>query len=608
MSDNLTDKKQGSFPLNVYSIQEITTIFSDIDQKIIELHECSSEDFLTLNAYFKKYYSDSKTISSNATGLFNLITNEERYKQFFKELKDFQVELQSLLSFYEDFIAQITNSMAQTILEMNQMFVTANNLKQDLMSLKLLVANLKLDVTISLSSDSKIGTKINDFNDLIIQTKSFFVEFYKRSNLFKESVKQLAEQLGLQRDRNFQHINDIIIEINFSSTLLDQTFHQAVELIPQLSESTKNTSESLAKIITNLQYQDIIRQKIDHIQQTHKDILKEVKEIEDLNTESVDVESQVKYFILIRDIAGLQAAQLIHTNKEYQKAIEAISSKFLEVGNDMTKIADLCHMLIGPRNGSSNTYLEEIREKLEKTGYFNEIFDKSIRFVKDKTKEQEVQLSSLTDNFIELSDFLLTIEKSIKKSLDRQNVLEAEQYENTTKQIRTILEEIQSINSLYNSQFEKIKGLCACTISNKENNPYEIIEQKLSTISVKSSKLIDYLYENNENVYKIIADNQTLSKRVSSDIKTSIEQIKYYDLFDKVIEEIIQKLNDINLKFQNFDFQSEEARVKHLEYIKARYTMESEHVIHDHLTQNDINIEELKSTNADEEDDNLELF
>jgi len=77
MNENLSnDKNQFSALLNAYSIQEITTIFGEIDEKILSLHSCSSEDFLTLNAYFKKYYSDSKTISNNASNLFNILTNE----------------------------------------------------------------------------------------------------------------------------------------------------------------------------------------------------------------------------------------------------------------------------------------------------------------------------------------------------------------------------------------------------------------------------------------------------------------------------------------------------------------------------------------------------
>jgi hypothetical protein len=508
-------------------------------------------------------------------------------------------------------MADIIHSTENMIQEMDMMFVTANNLKQDLMTLKLLVTNLRLDVTIAASPTSKIGRKTNDFNELIIQTKSFFIEFYKYSIQLKESMKTVNNQLIQQKSRNLQHINDILNEVNDASSLLDSKYNEALQLIPKLSENTKNTSDSIAKIITNLQYQDIIRQKIDHIQNTHKDILQQLGEIRESDNEEINIKNRVKCFIQIRDIAGLQAAQLIHANKEYQKAIENISGKFIEVGGDMTEIADLCNQLIG-NNTSSASHFDEIREKLEKADFFTEGFQKSLTFISEKTGTLHNQLQVVLDNYDELSDFFKTIYRSINKSLDNQTTAEVEEFENTTSQIRSSLAEIQSINILYQAQFEKIKEFFTNSLHhNSESNPIAIVENKLKLFTSQCAQLIDNLYESNENVYKIIADNQTLSKKISSDIKTSIEQIKYYDYFDKVIEEIITKLNEINFKLTHSsidDASTEESRLKHLEYLKSRYTMESEHIIHDHLSKNDLDIYRLSSTSVDEDDDNLELF
>jgi hypothetical protein len=611
MDENIkNDKNQVTALLSAYSIQEITNIFGEIDDKILSLHSCSSEDFLTLNAYFKKYFSDSKKISNNASDLFNLITKEENRKDFFLHLKDFQTNLQDLLSSYETYIAQIIHSIESMIQEMDQMFVTANNFKQDLMTLKLLVTNLRLDVTIAASPTSKIGRKTNDFNELIIQTKSFLIEFYKYSNLLKDSMKSLNNQLSQHRSRNTQHINEILNEVTDASSLLDQKYNEAIRLVPKLTENTKNTSDSIAKIITNLQYQDIIRQKIDHIQNTHKDILAQISEIKESDNEEINLQNRVKCFIQIRDVAGLQAAQLIHANKEYQKAIENISGKFIEVGNDMTQISDLCNQLIG-NNTSSVSHFDEIREKLEKTEFFADGFQKSLLFIKEKSDGLYNQLYEVINNYDELSDFFRTIEKSITRSLDHQTSAEIEEFENTTNQIRSSLADLKEINDLYHSQFGKIKELNFLYTAHDNNNPIEAIETKLGFFVSQCSQLIESLNDSNESVYNIIADNQTLSQKISLDIKTSIEQIKYYDYFDKVIEEIISKLNDINFKLthSNIDeISSDESRLKHLEYLKSRYTMESEHIIHDHLSKNDIDIYRLSSTNTDEEDDNLELF
>ena len=550
---------------NNYSIQEITSIFSEIDEKILSLHSCSSEDFMTLNAYFKKYYSDAKIISDNALDLFNIITNDQKRKEFIENLKKFRSQLQSLLDDYELFVNTTINSFEEMIQEMDKMFVTANNLKQDIMTLKLLVTNLKLDIIISTSPNGKIVSKTNDFSELIVQTKSFFIEFYSNSNSFKEKIKELVNQLIQQKNRSVKQINEIIAEINLSTNLLDDKYNEAIQQIPILTEITKNTSGSIDKIITNLQYQDIIQQKITHIQQTHKDILKKIDDIKSSENEAISTKKHFEWLDQIRDIACLQAAQLIHANKQYQKAIEIISGKFLEVGDEMTKISDLCNQLIGNSADSNSSYFETIREKLEAAEYFSEIFEKSINFVKEKTIYHQRQLNEVIDNYDELSDFIFTIEKSITRSLDNQTSLEIGEYASTTNQIRSTLAEIKSINNLYHSQFEKIKKISFH--GNKSGNipsKVDLINIQLKQFVNNCSDLIKDMFDNNENIFKIIAENQILGNIISADIKISLKQIKYYDYFDKVIEEIIFKLNDINRKFQIIDGQDDILIVEYL--------------------------------------------
>ena len=606
MIEQNSDKNSALAFLSTFSIQEITNIFGEIDDKILSLHSCSSEDFLTLNSYFKKYYADSKVISSNATNLFNLVTDEGKRKFFINQLNDFSHNLQDLLVNYESFVNSIISSVEQMIQEMDKMFVTANNLKQDIMTLKLLVTNLKLDVIVSISRDDNIAQKANDFNELIVQTKSFFIEFYKHSNLFKDSLKILNMELILQRSKNVQNINDTINEFKLTTILLDRQFNEALQLVPRLSESTTNTSTSIDKIITNLQYQDIIRQKIDHIQQTHRDILKKINDIKESDNEETNLENKLKWFIQIRDIAGLQAAQLIHANKEYQKAIEIISEKFLEVGNNMTSISELCMNLAGNQNGSSVTYIEEVKIKVERTAYISESFESSMSFISDKTIVQENQLKNVVDNYEELSDFIFTIEKSIIKSLNHNKSSEIEQYQATSHQIRSILEEIRNINTQYQNQFSKIKEISFSNISS-EIDPIVKFNSKLKQFKTNSDQLVFNLVENNENIFKIIVENQVLSGKISSDIKTSLEQIKYYDYFDKVIEEIIFKLNDINKRLHYID--EAENNNHSLDYLKQRYTMQSEHLIHDSMSnENEVGKFDFNSTGTEEDDDNLELF
>ena len=63
--------------METYTIEEISGLFSKIDEKIISLHDCSSEDFYNLNKDFKYYHDIANRISENASFLFDFIASKE---------------------------------------------------------------------------------------------------------------------------------------------------------------------------------------------------------------------------------------------------------------------------------------------------------------------------------------------------------------------------------------------------------------------------------------------------------------------------------------------------------------------------------------------------
>lgn len=609
MKETNKENTQLSNLLNAYSIQEITSLFDIIDEKIFALHNCSSDDFLSLNAYFKRYYKDSKVISQNASEILNTIADQGKKDEVFNTLNHFHKELSAHLLGFKKLSEKLNMGFENMVKDIEHMFVPSNNLKQDLMTLKLLVANLKINITVS-AVPRKMQKKANDFNEIIIQTKSFFNEFNNTFHLLKTQLKQNIDFVSELEVKNTENIGDILVELQNSSSLFNQKYQEAQQLLPKLRESTEATATNIGKIITNLQYHDIIRQKIEHIQQTHKDILKELNQISS-ESDELSMQNQVKCFLQIRDVAGLQAAQLIHANKEYQKAIEIISEKFLQVGNEMTGISDMCHKFITNNNNSSQSHFKDIIDKIERTTYFIDVYSKSLTMLKERYDTSKDKLNDILSNYFELSDFISTLERNILKSIDNQPVPEDEN--NTITQIKQILEEMKSNLGQHEVLFEKIKKEFNGADKNVELY-FEngIVASNLKDLSAISEQIITFLKESNQKVYKTIEENQILSRQVSNDIKSSLEQIKYYEFFDRTVEEIIGQLNEINFKLQNIESPDDEHKRINLEHLKAKYTMQSEHIIHENISSDkDLNQNDLvsiDSTAIDEDDDNLELF
>jgi hypothetical protein len=94
--------------------------------------------------------------------------------------------------------------------------------------------------------------------------------------------------------------------------------------------------------------------------------------------------------------------------------------------------------------------------------------------------------------------------------------------------------------------------------------------------------------------------------------------VKYYTLFENNCEKIINELNILNVRLNyGYDLSAKE-RAENLKLLKSRYTMASEHLIHDQLSQmdnisdvitnNSEKIIEIANQKSDSDDENLELF
>jgi DNA integrity scanning protein DisA with diadenylate cyclase activity len=61
----------------IVHIEELLSVFHDIDSRIMELHENSSQVFLQLNEFLKDYHRKNSIVSNNATQIFDTIAGNK---------------------------------------------------------------------------------------------------------------------------------------------------------------------------------------------------------------------------------------------------------------------------------------------------------------------------------------------------------------------------------------------------------------------------------------------------------------------------------------------------------------------------------------------------
>ncbi len=579
-------------------LKNITSKFTQIDTKIIELLQCSSDDFLGLNADFKELYRSSSAISKSATDIFEILSDSDTRKM----MTDLE-ELYKLLRMQHSPILATANkgiTVSKEMLEMSaDLHLQVKNLNQNLLTLKFLLANLKITGTDSLEQASPAIEEITgNYNKHINQQK--LREYHNDKNLEKlqELINSSIVKIEKYNNQLNQQVNLILDQVHTAIVLFADKQQEVTRRLPSLKTITDQISESIANIITNLQYHDIIRQKIEHVQTSHRSLLQNLADFDP------DNESQhLDYLSRIRDLANIQAALLVRANKEYQRAIELITEKFRSVSEDMINITNLCKELTQSQFNQEDVHLTDLSQKLDS-------ILAPLRSVPVIEKSLMAEFCEIvgtinkTMNAVSKSDSVIFekrnegIFEQLKRAYPQGNIVEqlkevGQDVENTSNQIQTISQRLVDINGDFQAICDDLKKKNA-SIANQGD------------IAEKITSIMDQLKHQDEQVYQLLHNNFKVSKEMDAVVVGSIKRIKYYDFFEVRIIEIIKMLNEVFQEIKGHEVKRDEA--EDMEFLKGLYTMESEHKIHESIIEGGQKPEDSKLDDTEEQSDDVELF
>ncbi|MDF1550076.1 MAG: hypothetical protein P1P88_19780 [Bacteroidales bacterium] len=597
-----TNSGSNNLSLSEASIKEIIILLSDIDVKINALNESSAKDFLTLNSNLKENYKLAEKISVNAKKLFDILAGKDR-NYLLKKLDTFHTGLKFQIEGFSSSVIKGSKVIETLQGLFNSMIIPIKNINQNIMTLNFLLANLKLNLTYQ--QEDIIIEKADVLMKEIKSIKEVYDLFDANMTRLKALAVSIQSFFGQLKEQQNITLDTILEQVQSSVTILSAKYQEASIQMPLLTKKTEDYFENISKIITNLQFHDIIRQKMEHVQNTHKEIINELNSFDFKDTKALLAE-HTSQFLQIRDIAGVQVAQLIHTNQEYQDAIEKITINFLEIGDDMKAVSEMCNDFSGHHPSQGSSHFREIEANLEKSvqlinkfGADGELFSNKVKVIVGSVSDLRKELEKILSQFdivktgmAEVFDILKPKEKKLPeiyklgKQLSEISKAIREDFDLMSKQFKIAEDETLLLETLVENSFE----------SKFKTNLQKFSESIFSVVKILNS--------DNAQVEEILEINGDLGGQLAVDIQSSIEKVKYYDFFEQVIEEIILELNNIYLTIKSDSSAKPEDGAYDLESLKNRYTMKSQRTIHGRVLH-DMHEEEIA---AEEEDDDIEFF
>jgi len=581
-------------------INSITEKFTQIDTKILELLQCASDDFMGLNSNFKELFRSSSLLSKNATEIFEILSDDES-KAMMGELENLYKILRKAHTPVLNTAKEGVNTTKEMLDISGNLHLQVKNLNQNLLTLKFLLANLKITGSHEQLSPA-IDELTDNYNKHINQQK--LREYQNDKSLDK--LQELIDSAIVRLDRYYLQLNQqitlILDQIHTAIVLFADKQQEVSRRLPTLKKITTEISESIANIITNLQYHDIIRQKIEHVQTSHRGLLQNLSEFDPSN------EGQhLDYLSRIRDLANIQSALLVRANKEYQRAIELITEKFRSISEDMSNISILCKELTQSQFNQEEIHFADLSQKLDSilaplksvpliektlTNELNEIVASTFQILAAVAKTGSI-ISDSDTSFIPKENI-----DALKGAYPQGNIVDqikevGQDVEKTSNQIQTITQRFTDVNN----QLDKV-----CKELDLRHHEIE----GLDNVAEKIVSILDKLKQQDEIIYKLLHENFKVSKEMDSVVVGSVKQIKYYEFFEVRIIEIIRMLNEA---FHEIEGRESHKDTEDMEFLKNLYTMESEHKIHESIIDGKENPGDENLDNIEEtENDDVELF
>jgi len=582
---------------------EIVNTLNKIDDKISSLHTISSKDFLYFNKLLKQYYSNIKDISQANNEISNFINIyipnikteiKEKIKTQLQLLSDTHIKVQKI----QDYLSKIYSSLDLII-------VPFNNYKQNLITLKYILANLNLHLNyIELNNNDVLKQSVGIIEQSIdkVQTQIEYID--TEINGVSELILRLKNNPCIGENIDDSMLRDELSKVSLSLKKISANNFLPESAVMELNIHTQKCFSHMGEIITNIQYHDIIRQKMEHIQISQSDLINEINDIE---TITQNKQNQLNLIMKIPEITDIQVAQLLYTNKDYQTSIEKITSQLIDVGTQMKSLSNIYKKL----NDDTYDFEESFINKLTLS---QSIFEQHFNKLSTNWEESTLQSTELYASYKKLKNEFNTIfidEKSLRKDVKDFEKLLKENGSNfandLTRRLNNLFSDLQinsnSLKANLNNITQILVFLSSLTNTLElEPSNYYFGNNLLSDISETSKK-----FKKNTKEYTGI------SIAISNEITQSIKKIEYYVFFKNTVEEIVSLLKHIT-QIVNYDklkdiFGEDN---EYLQKIEQLYTMKSERDIHSKMVDSGKSASELINEETEDifniDDNDIELF
>lgn len=580
--------------LSKFSKEEFISAINEINGKIGSMYTISTEDFTRFSSQLKDYHTGIKSISDEVNELQNYVDTEV------KKLEKLQSAIcvsrrERLLN-----IVEISHSIADVFMLVqilvSRVIMPFNNLRQSVVSMQYLLASLRLNLSCNpLNNNAEIFKTIDEF-------EKFITQYRQQIATTDTYVKTLSDFIwGMKNNEQVSYmISNLPIDSYVAPIcreLKDFNIRELfnTDLFSSMNKNVQSCFTNLNKVVTNIQYHDIIRQKIEHIKEVQNAVVERLDDIDDGQVEKQIIDSKLKFLIKLPKVIDMQVAQLMYVNNDYQVSIENITSVLLDVGSELKqliskfdKISETSHRVVGvvlPELTARQEQYENIVKSNENC--INAVFDEFNKLTL-QYQEAKIHFADVFKNAKEVRERIEQLEKQLEKNDNCSNTDIGVRLKCARADIKC---NANLMKVCLNKITEEIRGL---DIFKNQLTSKKSVDLQTETIAKIQQKVVG--------IGTKASNNSIKCRELSNVITNSLNNVEYYSYFRKCVDEIVELENNLNIKSNlssvKLDIQADDSEL--LDYINSIYTMKSERDVYNNIFNN--------KAISQSDDDDIEFF
>jgi methyl-accepting chemotaxis protein len=340
-------------------LEDIASQLQGMERRLHNILADKEEDFLQLGSNLMDFSSRSRKITEEVSSLAGLASGEE-ITGGINELQAFMGTVSSLCQ---------TMTGGGTLEDLSQIIASLHNLKELFQEFARVIKALRMLGISTRIESARLGeygrgftSLADDVDKLVARIEESSTEISNRSNEIITTT--LKVQGGTKKLLSSQHclLDQVVSSLAGNIDDLARIVEQSNRISDELIVHSGQISASTSTAVTSLQFHDIVRQQIEHVEECARDAVDLIREY--MNAKNPDYSlQQVLTFVL--QIAKIQAHQLESGSEQFEKAVLDFKAQVEHIASIVDLFMQAAQGFDARDKGDHGSVLDVIRSSMD---------------------------------------------------------------------------------------------------------------------------------------------------------------------------------------------------------------------------------------------------